>query len=135
MPNIRFRNQHPPGDPVARACDITRSLFNAARGNYATDAQTIDAIARQSELRPAVVRRFLLPSRRPNDVSLGIWGRLVAAYRRQLQRQLSALETEIVRLEHLDPSGRAVLDLLDEAESLASKIRSLAESLHSDIEE
>lgn len=121
MPNIRYRNLHGPTS-VERACDITKSLFNAARGNHATDSDTVNAIARQAQLSPAAVRRFLQPSRHPKDVSLGVWGKLVAAYRRYLERQLSALETEIARLEHLDPDDGAILDLLDEAKALVSKI-------------
>lgn len=126
MPNKVYRTSHSPPDPVARACDITRSLFNTARGSYDTDAEAVDAIARSSQLSPASVRKFLQPSRHPKDVSLGVWGRLVAAYRRQLQQQLAALETEIARLEHLDPDDGAILDLLDDAKALVGKIEAAA---------
>lgn len=122
MPNSQYRNLHGPSS-VERACDITRSLFNAARGHHATDSQTVDAIARRAQLSPAAVRRFLQPSRHPKDVTLGVWGRLVAAYRRYLQQELAALETEIARLEACDPDERAMVALLDEAEALARKIR------------
>ena len=125
MPNTKYRNLHGPTS-VERACDITKSLFNAARGNHATDTETVNAIARAAQLSPAAVRRFLQPSRHPKDVSLGVWGKLVATYRRYLERQLSALEAEIARLEHLDPDDGAILDLLDDAKNLVSKVEALA---------
>lgn len=128
MPNIRYRNLHGPTS-VERACDITKNLFNAARGNHATDSETVNAIARQAQLSPAAVRRFLQPSRHPKDVSLGVWGKLVATYRRYLERQLAALETEIVRLEHLDPDDGAMVDLLDQAKALVGKIEAAAGTL------
>lgn len=128
MRNERYRFPNEPS-PVDRACDLTRNLFNAARGNHATDTETVNAIARQAQLSPAAVRKFLQPSRRPKDVTLLVWGRLIAAYRRYLQRQLAELETEIARLEHLDPDDGAILDLLDEAKALVSKIEAAAPAL------
>lgn len=128
MPHIRNRNLHGPTS-VERACDITKNLFNAARGQHATDTETVNAIARQAQLSPAAVRRFLQPSRHPKDVSLGVWGKLVSAYRRYLERQLGALETEIARLEHLDPDDGAILDLLDAAKALVGKIEAAAGAL------
>lgn len=125
MPNSQYRNLHGPTS-VERACDITKSLFNAARGNHATDSETVNAIARAAQLSPAAVRRFLQPSRHPKDVSLGVWGKLVSAYRRYLERQLGALQTEIARLEHLDPDDGAMVDLLDDAKTLVGKIEALA---------
>lgn len=128
MPNSQYRNLHGPTS-VERACEITRNLFNAARGNHATDTETVVVIARRAQLSPAAVRRFLQPSRRPKDVSLGVWGKLVAAYRRYLEQQLAALETEIARLEHLEPDDGAMVDLLDEAEALVRKIEAAAPAL------
>lgn len=125
MPNIKYRNLHGPTS-VERACDITRSLFIAARGNHATDSDTVNTIARQAQLSPAAVRRFLQPSRHPKDVSLGVWAKLVATYRRYLERQLTALQAEIARLEHFDPDDGAILDLLDEAKALVRKIEAVA---------
>ena len=125
MPNSQYRNLHGPTS-VERACDITKNLFNAARGNHATDTETVNAIARQAQLSPAAVRRFLQPSRRPKDVSLGVWGKLLAAYRRYLERQLAAIKLEIVRVEALDPDDGAILDLLDEAKNLVARIEAAA---------
>ena len=125
MPNSQYRNLHGPTS-VERACDITKNLFNAARGNHATDTETVNAIARQAQLSPAAVRRFLQPSRRPKDVSLGVWGKLLAAYRRYLARQLAAIKLEIVRVEALDPDDGAILDLLDEAKNLVARIEAAA---------
>lgn len=128
-PQNQFSHR-PSGPPAAsgveRACDITRSLFNAARGSYQNDAETIQSIAERARLTPAVVRRFLQPSRRPKDVSLGVWQRLVFAYRRLLNQQLQALETEIHRLEALDPHDGAIRALLDDAKALVRKIESAA---------
>lgn len=128
MPNQRYRFSDGPSS-VERACEITKNLFNAARGNYATDTETVTAIARKAQLSPAAVRRFLQPSRRPKDVSLGVWGKLLAAYRGYLERQLATLQAEIHRLEHLDPSDGAILDLLDDAKALVIKIEMAARAL------
>lgn len=128
MPNIRYRNLHGPTS-VERACEITRNLFNAARGNYATDTETVSAIARKAQLSPAAVRRFLQPSRHPKDVSLGVWSKLLAAYRRYLEHQLAALQAEVSRLEHLDPDDDALCRLVDEAKDLARKAEAIAEKV------
>lgn len=128
MPNEQYRILHGP-EPVERACEITKSLFNAARGNHATDTETVVAIARKAQLSPAAVRKFLQPSRRPKDVSVGVYSRLRAAYRRSLERQLDALKLEIVRVEALDPDDGALLDLLDDAKALVSKIEAVAPAL------
>ena len=108
---------------VERACEIARSLFKHARGHHDTDADAIRTLARQSHLSPAALRRFLQPSRRPKDISLGMWGRLVGAYRRYLQRELAELQLEIDRLAFLDPDDRALLHLLHDAEALERQIR------------
>lgn len=129
MPNDRYQNLHGPTS-VERACDVTRNLFNAARGNYATDTETVNAIARKAQLSPASVRKFLQPSRRPKDVTLAVWAKLRTAYRRYLEQQLAALQGEIARLEHLDPDDGAILDLLDDAKALVSKIEAAAPALH-----
>lgn len=128
MPNRRYQFSHGPTG-VERACEITRNLFNAARGNHVTDTQTVEAIARRAQLTPSVMRRFLQPSRRPKDVSLGVWTRLLAAYRRYLDGQLAGLRDEIARLEALDPDDAAILDLLDEAKALVRKIEAAAPPL------
>lgn len=122
MPNKISHFDTPPSG-VDRACQIARNLFNHARGNHETDADAINAIAHQSRLTPAALRRFLQPSRKPKDVSLGVWGRLVGAYRRYLQRELAELQLEIDRLAHLDPDDGALLSLLSETESLQRQIR------------
>lgn len=106
---------------VERACHIVRKLYNHARGNYETDQQCIAAIARQSRLTPAAVRRFIQPSRRPKDVSFGVWSRLVGAYRRHLARELMALQDEIDRIEYLSPDDSALQDLLHKARNLVSE--------------
>lgn len=124
MPKQQYQisNGGPPSG-VERACEIAKALFQQARGQHETDQQTVDAIARRAQLSPSVVRRFLQPSRRPKDVSLGIWTRLVRAYHRLLNQQLEELKLEILRLEALDPDGRALLGLLDKAKAIESKIR------------
>lgn len=119
--NISHFDTPPSG--VDRACHIARSLFQHCRGQHDTDADTIRTIARQSKLSPATLRRFLQPSRRPKDVSLGIWDRLVGAYRRHLARELAALEDEISRLRYLDPADAAAEELLHKAEAIADQIR------------
>lgn len=129
MPKPQNQFSHRPpasASGVERACDITRSLFNAARGSYQNDAEAVQAIAERARLTPAVVRRFLQPSRRPKDVSLGVWQRLVFAYRRLLNQQLAALQTEIHRLEAVDPDDGAILALLDDAKALVRKIEAAA---------
>jgi AraC-like DNA-binding protein len=111
---------------VERACEITKHLFQHARGQHETDAETIDAIARQSRLSPAAIRRFIQPSRRPKDVSLSVWQRLLGAYRRYLQRELAALEAEIRTLEFLDSDDRALCAVLDQAKALVHRIEMVA---------
>lgn len=128
MPHIRNRNLHGPTS-VERACDITKNLFNAARGQHATDTETVHAIARQAQLSPAAVRRFLQPSRRPKDVYVGVSEKLKAAYRRYLERQLSAIKTEIARLEACDPDERAMVAVLDKAKALVDEIEAAAGTL------
>ena len=118
-----------PSTGVERACQIARQLFNHTRGNHDTDTDAIRAIAVQSRLSPTTLRGFLLPSRRPKDVSVGTWGRLVGTYRRYLQRELTALQDEIDRLALLEPDDVALQDLLREAETLASEIRAALPAL------
>lgn len=125
MPHTTHHFEDTPSG-VERACQIARQLFNHARGNYDTDQQTVDAVARHARLSPATVRRFIQPSRRPKDVSLGVWGRLLGAYRRYLERELASLEDEIDRLRFLDPDDRAIQDLLHQAEALVSEIEAAA---------
>lgn len=132
MPKHSNHFVNDPPSAVDRACTVARNLFNAARGNYETDSQAVDAIARKAQLSPAVYRRFLQPSRRPKDVSLSVWQRLLAAYRRFLERRLVGLRDEIDRLDHLEPSGSDMLRLLDEAKALHDKIAAVARSLPSE---
>lgn len=125
MPNTEYRSLNrdlPPTTSVERACQITRNLFNAARGQHATDSETVQTIARRAQLSPAAVRRFLQPSRHPKDVSLGVWTKLFGAYRRYLRQRIADLEAEIVRLEHMDPDDGAIQALLDEAKGLVCEI-------------
>lgn len=121
MPNHEYEFSHRPTG-VERACQIAKNFFQHARGHHDTDAATVRTIARRAHLTPAEVRQFLQPSRRPKDVRLGVWQRLVGAYRRYLERELAALQDEIDRLADLDPDDRALLDLLHEAENLERKI-------------
>lgn len=123
MPN-KISHFDTPSNGVERACQIAKQLFQHARGQHDTDTECIRTIARQSRLTPATFRRFLQPSRRPKDVSLGIWDRLVAAYRRHLQRELAALEDEISRLRRLDPADAAAEELLHKAQAICDQIRS-----------
>lgn len=111
-----------PATGVNRACQIAKNFFQAARGNYETDQQTVEAISRQSRLTPAVFRRFIQPSRRPKDVSLTVWQRMLGGYRRYLERELARLQDEIARLEALDPDDRAVEDLLHKARALVVEV-------------
>lgn len=111
---------------VERATELVTAFFQASRGRHENDDQTVRDIAQRARISPAEVRKFLQPSRRPKDVSLSVWSRLAAAYRRYLQQQLHALEVEIARLEGLDPHDRALRDLLDDAEGLVRKIKAAA---------
>lgn len=129
MPHIKHQIVNPTPTGVERACHIARNLFNHARGNYETDAATVDAVARQSRLTPAVLRRFLQPSRRPKDVSLGVWSRLVGAYRRHLARELMALQDEIDRLDALEPDDVALQALLHKARALVVEAETAAGAL------
>lgn len=108
---------------VDRACEIAKSLFQHARGNHDTDAATVRTIARRAHLTPAEVRQLLQPSRRPKDVRLGVWQRLLGSYRAFLARELAALEDEIARLQFLEPDDAALQDLLHKAEALAGEVR------------
>lgn len=128
MPN-KISHFDAPSTGVERACQIARNLFNHARGNHETDADAIAAIARQSQLTPATLRRFLQPSRRPKDVSFTIWERLLGAYRRYLARELAALQDEIDRLAHLDPADAALEDLLRQARALVSEVESVVQEV------
>lgn len=131
MPNTKDPlPYHPPSTGVDRACEIAKSFFNHCRGFHDTDADTVRAIARRSHLTVAEIRQLLQPSRRPKDVRLGVWGRLLGAYRRHLERELAALNAEIIRLEALDPDERAVAALLDKAKALVSEIEAAAPPLH-----
>lgn len=127
MPKSIYQLAHHPAG-VDRACEIARSLIHAAMGTHDTDHSAIQAVARTARLTPAVLRRFVQPSRRPKSVDLTVWERLVAAYRQYLRRRLAQLETEIAALEHLDPSERALLDLLDEARALVGQIEAFTQA-------
>lgn len=123
MPNrLSLFQYHPSASSVDRACQIAKQLFQHSRGNHDTDAATVRTIARRAQLTPAEIRQLLQPSRRPKDVRLGVWQRLVTAYRRFLARELAALEDEIARLEHLEPDDAALQDLLRKARALCGEI-------------
>ena len=128
MPNVKahFSHNGPEISGVERASQIAKQLFYIERGKHENDQQCINAIARQSQLAPSIIRRFLLPSRAPKEVGFSVWTRLRTAYRRQLERQLHKLEDEIARLEHLEPDDVAVLSLLCNAKALVSEIEALA---------
>ena len=128
MANLKTEFLHAdlPASGVERAANIAKQIFYSARGNYESDQQCIDAIARRERLSPSVFRRLLQPSRRPKEVGLTVWSRLCAAYRRQLERQLAQLTDEIDRLEYLEPSDAAVRRLLDDAQALTRKIAAFA---------
>lgn len=126
MPHKSDPFWHHPPSTVERACDIARSLFNHARGHHDTDAATVRTIARRAHLTPAEVRRLLQPSRRPKDVRLGVWQRLLGAYRAYLQRELVDLQNEIARLDHLEPDDAALQDLLHQARALCREIEAAA---------
>lgn len=113
---------------VERATELVKAFFQAARGRHENDDETVRDIAQRARISPAEVRKYLQPSRRPKDVSLGVWSRLAGAYCRYLRQQLGALELEISRIEGLDPHDRALRDLLDDAEGLVRKIKAAAES-------
>ena len=133
MPNVKEQFSHAdPTSAVDRACEIARELLNTSRGNYETDKQCIEAVARKSRLTPAILRRFLQPCRRPKEVGLSVWTALQAAYRAQLEQQLAHLQDEIERLEACSPNQRAVLDLLDDAKNLVRKIEGAASSISSE---
>lgn len=130
MPNAKHHFEEAP-TAVERACQIARSLFQHARGNYDNDQQTIAAVARHARLTPAAFRRFIQPSRKPKDVSFTVWQRLLGSYRRYLVRELAALQDEIDRLEHLDPDDAALAALLDKARTLVVEVEAAAGSLPS----
>ena len=111
---------------VDRATELVKAFFQASRGRHENDDQTVRAIANRANVTPATVRKYLQPSRRPKDVSLGVWTRLVDAYRRFLRQQITALELEVSRLESLGASDRAILALLDDAKDLVRNIEAAA---------
>ena len=124
MPHkINLFEYRPPSTGVDRACQIAKQLFQHSRGNHETDAATVRTIARRAQLSPAEIRQLLQPCRRPKDIRLGVWGRLLGSYRAFLARELAALEDEIARLEHLEPDDAALQDLLHKAEALAGEVR------------
>jgi hypothetical protein len=116
-----------PASGVERACEIAKHLVKQARGHHDTDADALREIARHTRLSPAALRRFVQPSRRPKDLPLSVWQRLLGAYRRYLQRELAALEAEIRTLEFLDPDDRALRACLDKAKDLVARIEMAAE--------
>lgn len=131
MPKATYQISDGATEGVERACEIAKQLITSARGQYDTEEQCLDAVARRARLTPSKLRQLIQPSRRPKEVGYSVWTRLCAAYRRQLERQLHALEDEIARLEICDPTDRAILDLLDEAKNLVRKIEGVAAHLPS----
>lgn len=129
MPKISYQISDGATEGVERACEIAKQLITSARGQYDTEEQCLDAVARRAKLTPSKLRQLIQPSRRPKEVGLTVWTRLCAAYRRQLERQLHQLEDEIARLDDLDPDDAAVVRLLHDAENLAGKIRAVAQTL------
>ena len=128
MPKISYQISDGATEGVERACEIAKQLINSARGQYDTEEQCLNAVARRAKLTPSKLRQLIQPSRRPKEVGYSVWTRLCTAYRRQLERQLHQLEDEIARLAACDPDERAVVDLLHEAEALAGQIRTVAEA-------
>jgi hypothetical protein len=129
MPHEKYQFSHAGPSAVDRACDVAKQLISSARGQYDNEQQCVEAVARKANLTPAVLRRFLQPSKRPKEVGYSVWTRLLSAYRRQLEKQLHQLEDEIARLDHLEPDDRALVALLYDAEALVSKIKATAETL------
>lgn len=117
--------KRPPVSGVEKAINIARSLVALNRGTHGTESAAIAATASQCRLSPAVLRRFVYPSRRPKSVGLDIWQCLRGGYLAVLRKQLAALETEIARVERLgDPDG-AVQDLLHKARALQDQAEKL----------
>lgn len=129
MPKPHFQFSQEATAEVDRACEIARNIFSSCRGQYDTEKQCVDAVARQTHLTPSVLRSLLYPSKRRKDVSHSVWTRLIAAYGRHLERQLHRLEDEIARLSDCGSADTDVLRLLHDAEALAEKIRAVAETL------
>lgn len=113
---------------VDRAVALTTRMIKLNRGQHGTEKAAIAATAWQCRVSQSVIRRFAYPSRRPKSVDLGLWERIRGAYFAMLRRQLAGIQTEIARVEHLDDPDGAIRRLLDEAEAVADRIRTILEA-------
>jgi hypothetical protein len=121
----RFRILHtpPPILNAARSVEMAAAIatdFTKLTGGHIVASQRagIDRHAFQ---------RLTQASRRPKQIAVDVWCRLVDAYARSLRRELSRIEAELRRVDALGATTRPLEDLRDEADALADRIRHIIE--------
>lgn len=110
---------------VEAAIRLTTELVELKRGPAGGTQAAIRSVAGECRLSPAIIRKFVQPSRRPKDVGLAVWDRLWRSYAQYLRREIARLENDIRRIEALgNADRRAAQHLVDEAEALVRRIKS-----------
>ncbi len=109
---------------VDQAIGLVTQLVFSRRGQLGGTDAAIRKIARDCRLSPWQVKRFFQPSRRPKDVTVGVWHTLWRGYAAYLESELAKMEEQLHRAQAV---GNADLsqcaDLAAEVEALKSRLR------------
>jgi hypothetical protein len=123
MEQFRYLQAPPPILNAARSVEMAAAIatdFTTLTGGYIAAAQ-------RSGIDRHAFQRLTQASRRPKQIAVDVWCRLVDAYARSLRRELSRIEAELRRVDALGATTRPLEDLADEADALADRIRHIIE--------
>lgn len=123
MKQFRYLQAPPPILNAARSVEMAAAIatdFTTLTGGHLVASQRagIDRHAFQ---------RLTQASRRPKQIAVDIWCRLIGAYSQHLRREVARLEAEIRRVDALGAGTRPLEDLLDEVDALADRLRHIIE--------
>lgn len=113
-------------DDVERAAEIVTRLVEAKDADCGTREAAIKAVAHDCRLGSSKIRQLVEPARKPKQIGTGIWRRLLSAYAKYLNSELSRIRSELAYVEALGRDDRRPLEnLLAETESIQASIRLL----------
>lgn len=114
-------------DGLSEAVTIARALVeDEARASGEDVREAISTVASRCRVGRGEILKLVHESRRPKDIGLRLWRRLLTVYAAHLRLELARLGAEIDRVEALGGMDHsAVAPLLNEAETLTSRLKVL----------